>query len=102
MCPSELLSTSLSDCGSLTSPVRTPFSPAVFKYASTEGEEVEGEMESKGRVRKEEKGRLEEAKGEGRVRKNIKNEGGMETKGEGKRRRVKEGCSRLFETAPSS
>ena len=53
MCPSELLSTSLSDCGSLTRPVRTPLSPAVFTYAdgcrSTEGEEVEGEMERKGR-----------------------------------------------------
>ena len=52
MCPSELLSTSLSDCGSLRRPARTPLSPAVFKYAgssSKEGEEVDGEMERKGR-----------------------------------------------------
>ena len=88
MCPSELLSTSLSDCGSLTRPVRAPLSPAVFKYAggcsSTEGEEVEGEMERKGRG-----GEKRQEGGKGK--KNVKNEGGMETKGEEKWRRVKGG-----------
>lgn len=46
MCPSELLSTSLSDCGSLTIPVRTPFAAAVFTYAG--GRRREGGREEGG------------------------------------------------------
>ena len=54
MFPRELLSTNLSDCGSLTRPVRTPLSAAEFKYAGgsdwrggVNGRRWEGRVECK-------------------------------------------------------